>query len=80
MSQKLEDLKSLKEYLEFLESKYGYLGMPSWAQKRKPSKQQEKEMNRVAKRIRELSDCERHSGIEGLDCYACNLEGKLNDL
>jgi len=74
----IDDLKSLEGYLEHLESKYGCLGLPSWAQKKKPSKMQEAEMKRVSKRIREISDCKRHGGIEGLDCFMCKLEGNLN--
>lgn len=72
--------KQLEGYLEHLESKYGSSSLPSWANagRKIATKQQEKEMNRVAKRIHDLSYCKRHTGREGVNCFACKMEGVLN--
>jgi len=72
-----DQLKSLQGYLEHLDNKF----TPDWSIPTNPKftktqiKMANKEMNRVGKRIRELSCCSRHTGKHGLDCYVCKLEG-----
>jgi hypothetical protein len=73
-----QQLESLKGYLENLIEKHGATNTSnSWHTKKIANKTQTKEINRVRKKIDELSRCKRHLGINGLDCFACELEGKF---
>ena len=71
-----EQLESLTGYMEYLDNKF----TPDWSKPTNPKftkteiKMADKEMNRVGKRIRELSQCKRHTGKHGLNCYSCKLE------
>jgi len=80
MKQELkEDLESLKDYQEHLCDKY-HIGSPSWAipkGTKKPSPMVLKELDKVRTRIDELSNCKKHKGKYGLDCFLCKLEGKF---
>ena len=72
-----EQLTSLKGYQENLCEKH-QIGYPSYLQTKKPSQQALKEVKKVTTRIKELSNCKRHGGVEGLDCFLCEMEGKFS--
>lgn len=74
----ISELDELKIELERLEKKYGYLGMPSWSQQKKPNKKQEAIMVGLIKQIKDFENCKRHGGTKGLDCFMCKLEGRLS--
>jgi hypothetical protein len=66
-----EQLESLTGYFDWLDNKYP----PHWTTNKLKIKMADKEMKRVSKRIRELTYCKRHTGIHGLDCFMCKMEG-----
>ncbi len=76
MVKDFETLEYLKGYNEHLCEKY-QIGYPSYLKTIKTPKHAEKETDRVSEKIKSLSNCSRHGGDKGEDCFMCELEAKF---